>query len=96
MRRGLRRERSSDDCQLDSDPTLDCDGDGQIDSCQLQAQYSLVEIGTVALPTYAIVNPSDQEKTIVQISGVVPTERFAAFLDQGKASYLQQNLALGE
>ncbi len=59
-------------------------------------QYQLDLTGTVALPTYAIVNPSDQEKTIVQISGVVPTERFAAFLDQGKASYLQQNLALGE
>ena len=59
-------------------------------------QYQLDLTGTVALPTYAVVNPSNQDKTLVQISGVVPFERFAAFLDRGKASYLQQNLALGE
>ena len=59
-------------------------------------QYQLDLTGTVALPTYAVVNPSDQDKTLVQISGVIPIDRFAAFLDQGKASYLQQNLALGE
>jgi thiol:disulfide interchange protein DsbD len=59
-------------------------------------RFQIKLTGTVALPTYAIVSPSDQSKTLVKISGVVPIERFASFLDQGKASYLQQNLALGE
>lgn len=56
--------------------------------------YQLKLTGTVALPTYAIVNPYDQDKTLVQVSGVVPLDEFAAFLDQGKASFLEEHLAM--
>ena len=57
-------------------------------------RYQLDLTGTVALPTYAIVNPSEQKKTIARISGVVAAERFASFLDQGTASFLEQSLAV--
>ena len=56
-------------------------------------QYQLDLTGTVALPTYAVVSPFDQNKLIVKISGVIPVEDFASFLDQGKASFLEQSLA---
>ena len=56
-------------------------------------QYQLDLTGTVALPTYAIVNPSEQKRLIAKISGVIPVERFASFLDQGTASFLEQSLA---
>ena len=56
-------------------------------------RYQLDLTGTVALPTYAIVSPSEQKRPIVRISGVVAAERFASFLDQGTASFLEQSLA---
>lgn len=59
--------------------------DGPLDT-QLQ-QYQLDLTGTVALPTYAIVAPEEPEKPILQISGVVSEDRFAAFLAQGIAAY---------
>lgn len=59
--------------------------DGPLDT-QLQ-QYQLDLTGTVALPTYAIVAPEEPERPILQISGVVSEERFAAFLAQGVAAY---------
>jgi thiol:disulfide interchange protein DsbD len=59
-------------------------------------KYQLDLTGTVALPTYAIVNPFAQEKPLVMVSGVVPMEAFSAFLDQGQATFLDQNLAAGE
>ena len=51
-------------------------------------KYQLNLTGTVALPTYAIVDAKRQQTPLVQISGVLSAERFAAFLDQGAASFV--------
>ncbi|MDX1545349.1 MAG: cytochrome c biogenesis protein CcdA [Rhodothermales bacterium] len=55
-------------------------------------RYQLELTGTVALPTYAVVSPRTPERPLVKLSGTVPVERFAAFLDEGAATYLR-NLA---
>ncbi|NBC18567.1 MAG: DUF255 domain-containing protein [Bacteroidetes bacterium] len=44
--------------------------------------------GTVALPTYAIVDPEGRT-LLTKTSGVLPRERFVAFLDDGVASFRQ-------
>lgn len=44
--------------------------------------------GTVALPTYAIVDPSDRT-LVAKESGVLPKPRFIAFLDAGTSAYRQ-------
>ncbi len=56
-------------------------------------RFQMKLTGTVALPTYAIVSPFEQKRPIARISGVVAAERFASFLDQGTASFLEQSLA---
>jgi len=56
-------------------------------------RYQLKLTGTVALPTYAIVHPEAQDKPLLKISGTVPTEQFAAFLDQGASSFLEESIA---
>ncbi|MFQ5572252.1 MAG: protein-disulfide reductase DsbD domain-containing protein [Rhodothermales bacterium] len=56
-------------------------------------QYQLELTQTVALPTYAIVNPFEQDAPILKVSGVVDTDRFVAFLDQGTSSFQEKNLA---
>lgn len=55
-------------------------------------RYQLNLTGTVALPTYAIVDPAT-EKLIAQISGMKSKEEFAAFLDGGVAYFERSNLA---
>ncbi len=54
--------------------------------------YQLALTGTVALPTYAIVDPAT-EKLIAKKSGLLDAEAFVAFLDRGMASFRQMNLA---
>ena len=56
-------------------------------------RFQMKLTGTVALPTYAIVSPFEQKRPIARISGVVAAERFASFLYQGTASFLEQSLA---
>ncbi len=55
--------------------------------------YQLALTGTVALPTYAVVDPVS-EKLIVKRSGLLDAEAFAAFLDRGLAGFRQMNLAV--
>lgn len=54
-------------------------------------RYQLNLTGTVALPTYAIVDPVN-EKLIAQISGMRSTEEFAAFLNNAAAYFERNNL----
>ncbi|WP_456427228.1 protein-disulfide reductase DsbD family protein [Rhodocaloribacter sp.] len=54
--------------------------------------YQLALTGTVALPTYAVVDPVT-EKLIVKRSGLLDAEAFVAFLDRGTAGFRQMNLA---
>ncbi|HET6566914.1 MAG TPA: cytochrome c biogenesis protein CcdA [Rhodothermales bacterium] len=55
-------------------------------------RYQLKTTGTVALPTYAIVDPSGK-RLIARITGLTEAEDFLAFLDTGAARYQQQILA---
>ena len=50
-------------------------------------RYQLNLTGTVALPTYAIVDPSGQQ-LISRTSGMMDLEEFASFLDAGFSSYV--------
>jgi thiol:disulfide interchange protein DsbD len=56
-------------------------------------RFQLKLTGTVALPTYAIVHPEVQDRPLLKISGTMPTEQFAAFLDQGASSFLEESIA---
>ncbi|MEZ4699486.1 MAG: cytochrome c biogenesis protein CcdA [Rhodothermales bacterium] len=56
-------------------------------------RYQLDLTGTVALPTYAIVDPT-QNKLIARVSGVVAVDRFVAFLNDGRANYEAARLAM--
>ena len=60
--------------------------DGPRDRELQQFQVNLT--GTLALPTYAIMDPASPEAPLVQLSGVVSSEEFAEFLDQGRTLYL--------
>lgn len=46
-------------------------------------RYQLDLTGTVALPTYAIVDPHNN-RLVARLSGMVPVERFVAFLGEGR------------
>lgn len=56
-------------------------------------RFQLKLTGTVALPTYAIVHPEMQDRPLLKISGTVPSHQFAAFLDQGASSFLEESMA---
>ena len=56
--------------------------------------YQLRLTGTVALPTYAVVNP-DGRVLVRKVSGILDVDAFVAFLDQGSAGYRQMALAGG-
>lgn len=49
-------------------------------------RYQLALTGTVALPTYAIVDP-DGQSLITKVSGTMDVDDFAAFLDTGSLSF---------
>ena len=55
-------------------------------SRQLQAFQEKLT-GTLALPTYAILDGTVQDEPLIQLSGVVPSEKFEAFLQQGLQEY---------
>jgi thiol:disulfide interchange protein DsbD len=65
--------------------------DGTDGPANQKFQYQLT--GTVALPTYAIVNPFSG-KIIAQLVGYSQKEDFNNFLDKGLARFDQQNEAL--
>ncbi len=50
-------------------------------------QYQLDLAGTVALPTYVVLDPAIPEIPIVQASGVMKPGKFAEFLSSGAAMY---------
>ncbi len=50
-------------------------------------QYQLDLTGTLALPTYAIVSAAKPAQPLVQLSGVMSSDRFSDFLDVGYAKY---------
>ncbi len=56
-------------------------------------RYQLRLTGTVALPTYAIVEPQDQA-LIAKASGVMSMEEFVDFLDAGTAAFVADELAM--
>lgn len=56
-------------------------------------RYQLQLTGTVALPTYAIVDPFSQD-LIQRRSGVASVGEFVAFLDRGTTSFLNRSLAV--
>jgi thiol:disulfide interchange protein DsbD len=55
-------------------------------------RYQLRLTGTVALPTYAIVDPEEQ-RLIARASGVMSVDEFVDFLDRGVSQYFQADLA---
>lgn len=55
-------------------------------------RYQLRTTGTVALPTYAIVDPSG-EPVLAKVSGLTPTRAFAAFLENGMQRHVAAVLA---
>lgn len=57
-------------------------------------RYQLRLTGTVALPTYAVVDPA-KETLVTKASGVMSADDFIAFLDKGTAGFLGAPLALG-
>ena len=63
-----------------------------LDEGETFQRYQLGLTGTVALPTYAIVDPREK-RLISKASGVMSVEEFVAFLDRGVASYAQTELA---
>ncbi len=52
-------------------------------------RYQLRKTGTTALPTYAILDPSDAS-VVRKVSGTVSVDRFAEFLKEGAAAYQQR------
>ena len=52
-------------------------------------RYQLQLTGTTALPTYAIVDPHDRT-LLRKVSGVLSTERFAAFLQSGHSQFQER------
>ncbi|RMF64784.1 MAG: DUF255 domain-containing protein [Bacteroidetes bacterium] len=54
--------------------------------------YQLRLTGTVALPTYAVVDPVT-ERLLLKRSGIAKRDAFVAFLDQGVARFQEQRLA---
>ncbi|WP_228350303.1 protein-disulfide reductase DsbD family protein [Rhodocaloribacter litoris] len=56
--------------------------------------YQLRLTGTVALPTYAVVDPVS-EKLLVRKSGLLKVEAFLALLENGTARFRQMHLAAG-
>ena len=50
------------------------------------SRFQLVLTGTVALPTYAIVEPKER-RVLAKRSGMMDVDEFAAFLDVGAAGY---------
>jgi thiol:disulfide interchange protein DsbD len=52
-------------------------------------QYQLKLTGTTALPTYAVVDPSDRS-LIMHSSGTASVETFAAFLEEGAAQFARE------
>jgi thiol:disulfide interchange protein DsbD len=61
------------------------------DGTQFQ-RYQLRLTGTTALPTYAVLDPTD-ETVIAKMSGTASVEEFAAFLQRGAAEFQDQRLA---
>ncbi len=57
-------------------------------------RYQLKLTGTVALPTYAVVSPLTPDEPLVKISGVVGVDHFAAFLDEGTSTFLENSVAV--
>ena len=56
-------------------------------------RYQLRTTGTVALPTYAVVDPI-AETVLSKISGLTPTDEFVAFLDGAAARFDRGQLAV--
>ncbi len=56
-------------------------------------RYQLGLTGTVALPTYAVVDPTGRG-LIAKASGVMSVDEFVAFLDKGVGRYRRDQLAL--
>jgi thiol:disulfide interchange protein DsbD len=56
-------------------------------------RFQLDLTGTVALPTYAVVDPVPG-RLIARVSGMVPVDRFITFLQEGRTSYDAARLAL--
>ena len=52
-------------------------------------RFQLNLSGTLALPTYAIMDPARPDAPLTQLSGVVSSSRFAEFLEQGRLLYRQ-------
>jgi thiol:disulfide interchange protein DsbD len=52
-------------------------------------QFQLKLTGTTALPTYAIVDPSDRS-LITRTSGTASVENFASFLEQGVTQFARE------
>ncbi|MDE2957990.1 MAG: thioredoxin family protein [Bacteroidota bacterium] len=50
-------------------------------------RFQLNLAGTLALPTYAIMDPFRPDVPLIQLSGVVSSERFAEFLDEGRERF---------
>lgn len=55
-------------------------------------RFQLQLTGTVALPTYAVVQP-ESKRLIAHHSGMASVERFAAFLEEGAAAFSDQSKA---
>ncbi len=55
-------------------------------------RYQLELTGRIALPTYAVVAPDG--RLVSQLSGVTSLERFAAFLDAGRAAFGDEAVAV--
>ncbi len=55
-------------------------------------RYQLQTTGTVALPTYAIVDPTG-ERLIARLTGVASPAEFVDFLDNGASAFRQRSLA---
>jgi thiol:disulfide interchange protein DsbD len=66
--------------------------DDQEEGPDLQ-RYQLRMTGTVALPTYAIVD-ARENKLIGRKTGLASADEFAAFLDRGTSIYREESLAL--
>ena len=52
-------------------------------------QYQLKLTGTTALPTYAILDPSDRS-LITHTSGTASVETFASFLEEGATQFARE------
>ena len=56
-------------------------------------RYQLRLTGTTALPTYAVLDPA-KESLIERVSGTMPADEFAAFLQRGAAAFGDQQIAM--